>query len=328
MNLPDLTGWVPMRVYWQESTPMVDWCYVGDRQFTEPFFAQTITKVLRHPFHALFRHQTPIQTLSAWGLAHPGLRPTGFIFHMSRCGSTLISQMLAALPQNIVISEAGPINSVLQANRHSVEVSDDQRVRWLQGVVSALGQKRHHAETHYFIKFDCWHTLDLPLIQRAFPGVPWIFVYREPVEVLVSQLRQPGSWTLPGMLHPGTFGMNLASSACMPRDEYCARVLATICEAALQHPENPAMMLNYRQLPDAIYSSLLRFFRVVYSSTDIDRMRYVSRFDAKNPYLFFTDDSLAKSRQASDRMRELALHWLGSLYGRMELLSRAHPMVC
>ena len=36
---------------------------------------------------------------------------------MSRCGSTLVSQMLAALPQNIVISEAAPIDAVVQLNR-------------------------------------------------------------------------------------------------------------------------------------------------------------------------------------------------------------------
>ena len=38
--------------------------------------------------------------------AEPGIDPTGFIFHLARCGSTLVSQMLAALPEHIVLSEA------------------------------------------------------------------------------------------------------------------------------------------------------------------------------------------------------------------------------
>ena len=63
----------------------------------------------------------------------------------------------------------------------------EQRIEWLRGVVSALGQPRLGTEKHLFIKFDAWKVLDLPLIRRAFPAVPWIFLYRDPVEVLTSQ---------------------------------------------------------------------------------------------------------------------------------------------
>ena len=45
-----------------------------------------------------------------------GLAPSLFLFHVSRCGSTLISQMLAALPQNVVISEAGPMDAILRSH--------------------------------------------------------------------------------------------------------------------------------------------------------------------------------------------------------------------
>ena len=50
----------------------------------------------------------------------------------------------------------------------------------------------------YFVKFDSWNTLDLALIRRAFPDVPWIFLYRDPVEVIVSHMRQRGSQMIPG----------------------------------------------------------------------------------------------------------------------------------
>ena len=39
------------------------------------------------------------------------LRPDGLIFHMSRCGSTLVSQMIAALPNMVAISEARPLDA-------------------------------------------------------------------------------------------------------------------------------------------------------------------------------------------------------------------------
>ena len=109
-------GWVPIRVYGapgHPGQPFVDWCYLGTDAFIEPFFEDTIRRMLRRPFNLLFRHQTPIDALGEWHAAQPGLPPTGFIFHMSRCGSTLAARLLAALPRNVVISEAADRKSVV-----------------------------------------------------------------------------------------------------------------------------------------------------------------------------------------------------------------------
>ena len=188
-----LDGWVPMRVFWQEGRPLVDWCYLGTRRFAEPFFEDTIGAAMRLPFNLVFRQQTPIEVLAEWQALRPGVAPTGFIFHMSRCGSTLIAQMLAALARNVVLSEAVPIDGVVRAHFRSPEATEARRRAWLRGMVSALGQRRRGDETGLFIKFDSWHSLDLPLIRQAFPDVPWLFVYRNPVEVLVSQMKRRGA---------------------------------------------------------------------------------------------------------------------------------------
>ncbi len=71
---------------------------------------------------------------------------------------------------------------------------------WLRGMLSALGQRRNGDEKKFFVKFDSWHTINLPLIRRAFPDVPWIFLYRDPLEVMVSQLRQGALNTVPGFI--------------------------------------------------------------------------------------------------------------------------------
>src|SRR5438034_6204511 len=93
-----------------------------------------------------------------------------------------ISRMLAAVSQNIVISEAGLIDSAIRPKSRSTSGTGEQRIEWLRWVVSALGQPRLGTEKHLFIKFDAWNVLDLPLIRRAFPAVSWIFLYRDPVE--------------------------------------------------------------------------------------------------------------------------------------------------
>ena len=150
---------------------------------------------------------TPLDALAELQAADPGLPPTGFIFHMSRCGSTLVAQLLAALPQNIVISEAGPVDAVLRANWYDPNITSAQRIAWLRALLSAYARPRH-GEQHFYVKFDSWHTLELPLIQAAFPDVPWIFLYRDPVQVLVSHQRQRGSQMVPDLLPPQWLGLD------------------------------------------------------------------------------------------------------------------------
>ncbi len=116
MSVADLTdpaGWTPINLAWRPEGASVDWCRLGDTRFTEPFFEQTIATALRHPARLLFRRQTPVAALEAWQDDPSALPPRGFIFHLSRCGSTLAAQLLAALPQNLVISEAPPIDQLL-----------------------------------------------------------------------------------------------------------------------------------------------------------------------------------------------------------------------
>src|SRR5712692_2993394 len=136
-----LDGWITVRFYWREGQPMVDWCYLGRKRFADSFFEHTVNKLMALPFNLLFRQQTPISVLDDLHEARPGLKPTGFIFHMSRCGSTLITQMLAVLSGTVVISEARPLDSVLRAHFRSTQVTDKQRIAWFQWMVSALGQK-------------------------------------------------------------------------------------------------------------------------------------------------------------------------------------------
>jgi len=289
---------------------------------TEPFFDQTIQDLMRQPFNLLFRHRTPIETLAERYETKPGLQPTGFIFHMSRCGSTLVSQMLAALPRTVVVSEASPIDSVLRAHLTVPGLTDDGRIDWLRWMISALGQQRRGDEKHFFIKLDCWNTIILPLIHRAFPNVPWIFLYRNPVEVMVSQLKRRGAHLVPGVIEPSLFGMNKADIFQMQPEEYCARALAKICEAALEYHEG-GMLVNYEQLMEAMRDSIPKFFGIEYSEADIKILNGVSRLDAKNPSLHFTNDTDAKNRSATDLMHSMADELVVPIYERLEAARKA-----
>ena len=237
----------------------------------------------------------------------------------SRCGSTLVSQLLASLPQNVVISEAGTIDSVLRARFRDPRLSDEDQLDWLKWTVGALAQPRNGDEERLFIKFDSWTMLSFPLIRRAFPAVPWMFLYRDPIEVLASQFARRGAHMVPGAIEPEVFGMSLPEIATMPPEEYCAKVLARICEAALIHRQNGAsMMINYEQLPGVCWTGFADLFGVEVSDAQRETLMRVAKRDAKNPMIDFESDSQSKQQSASKALREASARWLDPLYARLQ----------
>jgi hypothetical protein len=155
-------GWLPAEVDWR---PRGDLAMVRPTAAAEPFYADDVTRAGYRPLNRLVRLRTPLPAPGD----RPSRAPDGLIFHMSRCGSTLAAQMLAASPANVVISEAPPIDAVLR-----LEADDETKVARLRAMVAALGQARA-GESRLFLKLDCWHVRDLPLFRRAFPDTPWVF---------------------------------------------------------------------------------------------------------------------------------------------------------
>ena len=234
-----LAAWTPVRV---RETGEIDWALI-DEPFTEPFFEQTADRAMRHPFNLAFARRTPLAVLDELHARAPSLAPAGFVFHMSRCGSTLIAQMLSRLSATIVLSEPQPLDAL--AKLHGRGFGEAVLIRWLRAMLSAIAAS-DRGERRVFVKFHAWHVRELPFIARAFPGVPWIFVFREPRAVLRSQARNPGAEV-----------MRFADGAGL---EYTARVLAEFCNAALCYAGlGRSAFVEYATLPDAVTTDVVRF---------------------------------------------------------------------
>jgi hypothetical protein len=301
-------GWVPMHLHWQGAEAFVDWCWLGTRRFTEPFFDDTIDIALQTLFNRLFMHRTPIAELGDWHAASPGMTPSGFIFHMSRCGSTLISQMLAALPETVVISEASPIDRLARTTR----VPEPVRADWLRWMIGALGQKRAETQSRYFIKFDSPTAMALPFIRRVFPSVPWVFVYRNPEDVLLSQMRETAAAMTPGIVTD----LYVTDSPLTP-EEYAARVIGRLCESAahaMKITDHNGMLVNYSQLPEIVWTDIARHFRLDLQPGDLARMQQATLRNAKQPGITFQ-----KSRhEVPDPVRAAAAQWILPYYNELE----------
>jgi hypothetical protein len=307
-------GWLPTELSWDGVQHTVAWAWFGRRRLVEPFFEGSLRNVLRRPFNRLFRFRTPLAQLAAWPASLLTLRPDGFIFHMSRCGSTLVAQMLARLDAHVVVSEAPPIDAVAQLGRTA---GDEAHAALLRAMVGALGQVRNAGESRFFVKLDSWHALALPLFREAFPDVPWVFLYRDPVEVLVSQARQRGIQMVPDYVPPSFYGLDLPDG--VPDDDYCARVLAVVCEAALRgHAEGGGLLVNYAQLPDALHTQILPHFGITGAAAEREAMGQAALRDAKLPQSAFTPDSGRKQQAATAAITAASDRHLAEIYRRLE----------
>jgi len=204
----------------------------------------------------------------------------------------------------------------VRAGEERSDLGEEEHAAWLTRIVGAFGQARRPQDRRFFLKLDSWHTLFLPLFRRAFPSVPWVFLYRDPVEILVSHLRQPGLHVVPGQLAP-TWDIDPSGG----RENYCARVLAKICEPVLRHGSDGAgLLINYRELPAALWTTIMPHFGVECGEADRAAMMRVAQYNAKTPGLPFSPDSDAKQRIATQAARDAGDAWVGDIYRQLERL--------
>jgi hypothetical protein len=323
-NIARFEGWVPVRIYESDTGTMVDWCYVGESAFREATFAQTIEQCLRYPANLLVRHQTSLDVLREVSESRPSLKPNGFVFHMSRSGASLVSRLLASLPQSIIISKATPVDSILHSVMRS-RVQDGTTAlanglrdhELLRCLIRVLGQPRQGTERHLVIVFNAWNILELAVVRRAFPDVPWVFLYREPVAALESQMKQRNPVSIPGVFPPSSFGLNADAATSLEPEEYCAAVLAALCRVPLQQHGDGGMLVNYSELPEAVWTSMARLFGVDVSLRDQEAWHALATVKASGLH---QQAAGSKSEKQAERLQRAAETFLFPVFAELEQL--------
>jgi len=141
-------NWLPAALVPAPGELAIDWVHFGDAPLHDSFFEDSLRRARRLPINALLKVCTPLGVLGKPAPADAAAAPDGLIFHMSRCGSTLVSQMLAAMPGGIVVSEAPPLDAIVQMTHSHPEAPLDQRVALLRGMAAALGRDRFGNRRH------------------------------------------------------------------------------------------------------------------------------------------------------------------------------------
>jgi hypothetical protein len=301
-----MSGEIPFRLVPGEAAePRVEWLHHDGGRYHEPFFEQTLVRLRRT---AENRGRTLRSTpLSA--LASPvGPAPTALIFHVSRCGSTLVAQMLGALPRHTVLSEP-PLLDALIREWAPAGYGGERHLACLRGAIAALA--RAQADTvRLFVKLDAWHIFHVPLLRRAFPQTPFVFLHRDPLEVLVSLARLPSLALVRGTLTSAQLGLTDEARDRLSREEYAAAVVGAYFRAAGRHRIELAPV-DYRELPSFVWE---RFPGCVFTAEERARLEGVAGRDAKRPSAVFTSDAREKQLSASPAVRAAAERWCEPAY--------------
>ena len=293
-----------------------------DVSLDEPFFQQTVDRAKTKNRGELF---TEFDVLLQLEKVLESVPPTGFIFHSSRCGSTLVANACRAIANSIVLSEANAIDKLIArffTDANEGGVKESLYSIFLRGVVHALGQRRSGNEQHLFIKFACTSFAQIERITRIWPHVPWLFLYRDPVETIVSNANHQPSWLLDDdwRVLASITGVSTNEVAAMSLEERCARSIGSFYSRAVALANDKSMLLNYNQLSVPVISSVLEFFNVSPSPQELEaiaRTRGIYSKEVSGTRTFIAD-TYAKQKLASDLVRKVTEAWSNEAYQRLE----------
>jgi hypothetical protein len=312
MEIADLAGWTPIRFDLSGPVPMVDWADLSSERFVEPFFDQTVARWAIGP-QAKPLVRTGLDALLALD-NEPSLDPAGMIFHLSRCGSTLVSRLLGTLPGVIVVAEPSPLNALLGLDPDRVDGAT--LVRLVRLLVRALGRRRHGDERQLVLKCTSWNICRREILAAAFPETPWVWVQRDPVRVMASLLANPPGWLGREAVPPQTarrFGVDPAAVPAMTRPEFTARALGAMLWCAATDPGR-RLCVDHAELPAAVWQRVVAHFGLEIDAAATHRMTEQSRFYSKDAAqrIFSGDDQ--NHRRVTDEMRAAAECFAGPGY--------------
>ena len=273
------------------------------------------------------------------------LQLSGVVFHESRCGSTLTANILAAVNPKAhrVYSESSPPISVLGGSICGDEYTNCSRrvaASMLRDIIYLMSRtNKPLEEERVFFKIQSIGSRKLEIFTTAFPRTPYLMVYRDPVQVMMSHLK----------------GGNLRSANCVRSrkspalsvvkavkrytphtsvkdirsEDYCAAHLASITETMVHDRTDYGLPINYGILTDTLYNDVLPYWLNIPKLSDVqlETVQGVAAVYSKNRggnrvVGGFQSDSEKKEEMASTAVRSAAQTYLTPSYNKLEEVSK------
>lgn len=277
--------WLPYR--YQPHKKQVNWL-IPTGHATEPFQDETILRYRQHLFNQIIQPCTSLAFAQQQSVG--GVKPAGFIFHLSRCGSTLISGCLSELNSTCVLSESPLLTELLLDGNLSLQ---EQQIA-LRTFINLQAAAFSH-RPNMVIKWNAWDIFRWELIRSVYPQVPAIFLVRDPVEILASHQRMAG-WHMAGdirlaSIHPVFFSRDADQTLLSRR----SHVLAALLGEMNKHKGNPAILpVDYRLLDAEQIRAICHHFGIFPAEDTFLELTQRLKFHSKTPGVIFANDSKVK----------------------------------
>jgi hypothetical protein len=292
--------WLPARAALHPTGLYLSLREIRTAELQDPFMQETIARVQgRESVVRIAREDI--------GRGTAGTGPSGIVFHVARCGSTLVSQLLRQHPGLAVYAEPLPVNEIL------LPPHQWPRAEIVAALVSLGAAFARHAREPWVLKLTSWNTLFCDLVADAFPASPWVLCLRDPLEVAVSLLRQPAGWIWDGERPAAPFA-NLVDpeGASRSREDYVARVFGALCAAACRLDPARGTLVEYESLPAAVWELVAPHFGQRLDVAMRARMQEAASFNSKAPVgrpAQFTADAAGKRQAATPGLlRAVEMH--------------------
>lgn len=299
---------IPERLLAGDGETRCCWIDLGDARYSEPFFELTVAK---RRWALAATETSSLREVCERAAAASAPDPTAFVFHVSRCGSTLVSQLLALDERAIVLSEPPILDEVLRSGL-------PQREQLFGAALRLLCRRRFGTEERAFLKTDSWHIFDAPDLRRLYPQTPFLLLYRFPEAVLASHRKARGRQMVPGLV-----GGAAARIEYDPQrhtlDGYAAAVLERMYRAMLQFASLDAnsLLLSYDEgFPD-VFFRMASWLGMSLDEPALRRIRERCVYHSKTPHHPFRDEAAAP-------ITDIDLTSLRTLHERLEDLRQLH----
>ncbi|HYE55260.1 MAG TPA: sulfotransferase [Chitinophagaceae bacterium] len=291
-----MRNWYPYKLLRDDQQLLCRWLNAGDKRFSEPFFDDTITKIkglTNYRIHSV----SNIELLADWAEALKSIAPSVFIFHVSRCGSTLVAQLFDTDPANIVLAEVPFLDDILRMPYREQQTQTSCEALF-KAAVQFYGQQRTGQEKQLIIKTDSWHICFYQTIRKLYPQVPFVLLYRHPAEVMRSHQTKRGMQAVPGIVEPEVFGFK--KEPVTDLDGYLARVLERYFELFKETASNDelSLLVNYNEGMLNIVEKIAAFSGIDIPAEVRDKMKVRAGYNAKYPDEVFNEDKSSEATPA------------------------------
>ncbi len=302
------------------------WADLGDHPFREWQYMYTV-QTLANDDAIAGAFTTDFDILADNAVVNDAAPPAGFIFHISRCGSTLLAKALARSDANVVINQGGPLQrgfwATITDNWAKPADPSPENLAMFRNLVLAMARRRADGQERSFIKFISWNSLYMEFARAAFPGLPSLFLYRDPVEVIASVFKETTAalWAK-GRVQAGflTGGDHMATRD-MSDAAYLSKCFAEYFRVALSAEQDGLKHINYLNInaenfPKIIGEGLHFTPDAAELALMAEQFQYHSKDDSDKTQ--FRPDGAEKRAAMPDADKQMIAEECGSLVAQLD----------